>query len=79
MDVMTATTILAGTILTGISICLAVIVILVVNNLLHKYWKPVTWRMLPEYQERRFATEEELDKINKIVPELSKVAPTKTK
>lgn len=76
---MTATTILAGTILTGISICLAVIVILVVNNLLHKYWKPVTWRMLPEYQERRFATEEELDKINKIVPELSKVAPTKTK
>lgn len=76
---MTATTILAGTILTGISICLAVIVILVVNNLLHKYWKPVTWRMLPEYQERRFATQEELDQINKVTPEFSKVTPAKAK
>lgn len=74
MDVITASTILAGTILTGISICIATVVILIVNNLFHKYWKPVTWRIMPDYTERRFATQEELDRIT---PEFSK--PTKTK
>lgn len=69
MDVTIATTILAGTILTGISVCVATIVILIVNNLFHKYWKPTGWRIFPDFPEKRFATPEELDRI---APEFDK-------
>ena len=72
MDVTIAATILAGTILTGISICVATIVILIVNNLFHKYWKPTSWRIFPDIPERRFATKEELDRI---APEFDKPDP----
>jgi hypothetical protein len=75
MDVTIAATILAGTILTGISICIVTVVILIVNNLFHKYWKPIAWRIFPDFAEKRFVSEEELDRI---APEFEK-PDTKTK
>jgi len=66
MDVDTAAEILAGSILTGISIIVFVITVVVINNIIHKYWKPVriftadSWNFNPP---ARYATEEELAKI----------------
>lgn len=41
MDVDTASEILAGSILTGLAFVVAVITVVVINNIIHKYWKPV--------------------------------------
>jgi hypothetical protein len=41
MDVDTAAEILAGSILTGLSFVVFVITAVVINNIIHKYWKPV--------------------------------------
>jgi hypothetical protein len=41
MDIENAANILAGSILTGLAFIVAVIVIVAVNNILHRYWKPV--------------------------------------
>jgi len=62
MDVENAANILAGSILTGLAFIIAVVVIVIINNIFSKYWKPVQW---VKYEDRflpRFATEEELAK-----------------
>jgi len=62
MDVENAANILAGSILTGLAFIIAVVVIVIINNIFSKYWKPVQW---VKYEDRflpRFATEEELVK-----------------
>lgn len=64
MDVDVAAKVLAGSILTGMAFVVFVITIIVINNLLHKYWKPVNFgyfmpRALIE-DPKRFATEEEI-------------------
>jgi hypothetical protein len=41
MDVETAAKILAGSVLTGLSFLVFVITAVIINNILHKYWKPV--------------------------------------
>lgn len=41
MDVENAAGILAGTILVGLSLIIAVAVIVIINNIISKYWKPV--------------------------------------
>ena len=41
MDVDQAATFLAGTILTGAGFAITGIVIVFLNNLFHKYWKPI--------------------------------------
>ena len=54
---------LAGSILTALGFVVAIIAIVVVNNILHKYWKPVriftadSWHFNPP---QRFVTEREL-------------------
>jgi hypothetical protein len=71
MDVDQAATFLAGAILTGAGFCVGGIVIVFLNNLFHKYWKPVkiftpeTW----SNAHARFATEEELQRIEPKVDE----------
>jgi len=50
---------LAGSILTMMGFVVVVIGILAINNLLHKYWKPVTWIRYPDLPPR-FITREEL-------------------
>lgn len=59
MNIDQAAVFLAGSILTGLGFIVAGIVVLVLNNLFSKHWKPVKWGWtIPEY---RFA---ELDKTN---------------
>lgn len=65
MDISKAAEFLASSILTGLGLIVLVIVILVVNNLISKYWKPVQWSyLLPEplQQSIRFAEPHEVEK-----------------
>jgi hypothetical protein len=62
---------LAGSILTALGFVVVILAIVIVNNVLHKYWKPVriftsdSWA--PFNVHARYATEEEL---NRIAPNL---------
>jgi len=49
MDMDVAATVLAGSILTGLSLIIAVCTIIVINNLLHKYWKPIQWMRMQDH------------------------------
>ena len=77
MDIDNAAAILAGSILTGLAFVVAVIVIVVINNIIHKYWKPVriftadSWNFNPP---SRFIDQEEV----KIPPSLDKFGKTKS-
>lgn len=72
MDVDQAATFLAGAILTGAGFAVTGIVIVFLNNLFHKYWKPIkiftpeSWPNTPA----RFATEEELQRIEPKIDEI---------
>jgi hypothetical protein len=73
MNMDQAAVFLAGSILTMIGFIVVVGAIVVINNLLHKYWKPVriftvdSWStMNPPH---RFASQDELDRV---APELAK-------
>ena len=64
MDMDNAAAFLAGSILYGIGITFALVCVVCVNNILHKYWRPVKiW--LPHYmgEAPRFATPEEVERI----------------
>ena len=67
MDMDQSAVFLAGSILTALGFIVVIAAIVAVNNLLHKYWKPV--RMFtadsfqPFSQSPRYATEEELARI----------------
>jgi hypothetical protein len=67
MDMDQAAVFLAGSILTALGFVVVIISIVIVNNILHKYWKPVriftsdSWAVLNPPV--RYATEEELEKI----------------
>ena len=55
---------LASSILAGLGFIVVFAVILVINNLLHKYWKPLhLYKMMDP--NARFAEPHELDQINK--------------
>jgi hypothetical protein len=64
MDVNQAATFLAGSLLIGIALVIVGSVILILNNLFHKFWKPI--KMIayhnPQYQEP--VLEKEENKIN---------------
>ena len=62
MDV--AAVFLASSILTMLAAIVWVMAILVINNLIHKYWKPIgLYKMIDPNQ--RFAEPHELEKIDK--------------
>jgi len=77
MDIDTAAEILAGSILTGLALIAFVITIVVINNIISKYWKPVriftadSWNFNPP---SRFIDQEEV----KIPPSLDKFGKTKS-
>ena len=66
---------LAGSILTALGFLVVILAIIVVNNLLHKFWKPVkifsadSWHINPP---QRFAEPHEVEQ-EKIPPVLDKV------
>jgi hypothetical protein len=67
MDMDQAAVFLGGTILTTLGFLVLIIAIVIVNNVLHKYWKPVrifttdSWSAMNP--PARYATPEELEKI----------------
>ena len=67
MDMDQAAVFLAGSILTALGFVVVIISIVVINNILHKYWKPVriftadSWSGINPPV--RYATPEELEKI----------------
>jgi hypothetical protein len=52
---------LAGSILTMLGFIVVVGGIVIINNILHKYWKPVQFFKWAEYPPARFVTQEELN------------------
>jgi hypothetical protein len=76
MDIDTAAEVLAGSILTGLALITFVITIVVINNIISKYWKPVriftadSWNFNPP---SRFVDPEEV----KIPPKLDESGKTK--
>ena len=71
MNIDQASNFLVGTILMGIGFCVITVIIVAINNLLHKFWKPVNFgNFAPKYMfdtPQRFATPEELKKIEPTV------------
>ena len=67
MDMDQAAVFLAGSILTALGFIVVIAAIVVVNNVLHKYWKPVRMFTADSFQPfshpPRYATEEEMAKI----------------
>jgi hypothetical protein len=67
MDMDQAAVFLAGSILTALGFLVVIAAIIVVNNLLHKYWKPVrifssdSWNLNPPH--RVFASADELVRV----------------
>ena len=49
MDLDTAATFLAGSILTCMGFIVCVASAIVINNLIHKYWKSFGWKFFPAY------------------------------
>jgi len=67
MDMDQAAVWLGGSILTALGFVVLIIAVVVVNNIIHKFWKPVriftsdSWNLNPPI---RYATPEELEKID---------------
>lgn len=74
MDMDKSMVFLSGSILIMLGFIVIVAGSIVINNLLHKYWKPVTiftagsWQPFEGRSLPRYATEEELAKIEPISP-----------
>jgi len=70
MDMDQAAVWLGGSILTALGFVVLIIAIVIVNNILHKFWKPVriftadSWNINPP---GRCATEEDLKRIEPVV------------
>lgn len=63
MDMDQSAVFLAGSILTALGFLVILAALIIANNLIHKYWKNLGWRLLPHWADEpvtRFATEEEL-------------------
>ena len=75
MDMDQAAVFLAGSILTMLGFIVVIAGVVVINNIIHKYWKPVkifsadSWHVNPPH---RFAAPEELAQQEKIPPVLDK-------
>lgn len=60
MDMDQAAVWLAGSILTALGFIVIVGAIVIINNILHTYWRPVQFFKYDNLPQARFATEEEL-------------------
>lgn len=67
MDMDSAASFLASSILIGLGIIVIGITIVVLNNIFHKYWKPTKWSIWPEALRHpepvRFMSDEEAARI----------------
>ena len=69
MDMDQAAVFLAGSVLTMIGFVVVVIGIVIINNILHKYWKPLgwfkSWGLTFDSSPARFAEPHEVHEIDK--------------
>jgi hypothetical protein len=71
MDMDQAAVFLAGSILTMLGFIVVIAGVIAINNLIHRYWKPVTlWRF--DEHPARFASQAELDRVAPILDETKK-------
>ena len=52
MDIDQAAVFLAGSILTALGFVVIVIAAVVINNIIHRYWKSWGWKLLPDYMQK---------------------------
>ena len=71
MDMNQAAVFFAGSVLTALGFLIWFGFALLINNLVHKYWKSWGWKWMSVYphQPTRFMTDEEVDKVE---PKLKK-------
>lgn len=79
MDMDQAAVFLAGSILTALGFVVFVIAVVVVNNIIHRWWKPLGWTFGWIAAPTRFATPEELEQAPKIEPVIDKKNESKAK
>ena len=79
MDMDQAAVFLAGSILTALGFVVFVIAVVVVNNIIHRWWKPLGWNFGWMAAPTRFATPEELEQPPKIEPVIDNKSESKTK
>jgi hypothetical protein len=79
MDMDQAAVFLAGSILTALGFVVFVIAVVVVNNIIHRWWKPLGWNFGILSTPSRFATPEELEQAPKIEPVIEKKNEPKAK
>jgi hypothetical protein len=65
MDMDQAAVFLAGTILTALGFIVVLIAIVIANNIIHRWWKPLGWSLNWMSPPGRFASQEELDRLTK--------------
>ena len=78
MDLDSSANFLVGSILFGLACIVLTIAIVVINNILAKYWKPVKFSIWPRYLDQppaRFMTPEEEAAINRIPPTVDQSKP----
>lgn len=79
MDMDQSAVFLAGSILTALGFIVFVIAIVIVNNIIHRWWKPLGWNFGILSAPSRFATPEELEQAPKIEPVIDKKNEPKAK
>jgi hypothetical protein len=52
MDMDQAAVFLAGSILTALGFIVIIATAVVINNIIHKYWKSFGWNLLPMYMQK---------------------------
>ena len=65
MDMDQAAVFLAGSVLTMLGLIVVIGGAVVINNIIHKYWKSFGWKLFPTYWDQpspRFAEPPEVDK-----------------
>ena len=68
MDMDQASVFLAGSILTGLGFIVIVATAVVINNIIHKYWKSFGWNLLPMYMQK----EEQVFEDPKLEPKIER-------
>jgi hypothetical protein len=79
MDMDQAAVFLAGTILTALGFIVVLIAIVLANNIIHRWWKPLGWNFGWISTPTRFATPEELEQPPKIEPRIDNKNEPKAK
>lgn len=72
MDMDQAAVFLAGSILTALGFVVLIAGVVVINNILHKYWKPIQFFKWADHPATRFMSEEEAARIAPVMDKQAK-------